>query len=118
MLVIRHSDGRLVIKGHVGQICADGRGAELELWGDRRTAISRKLAVGLLLGAAIVAFAPRAYADDSPGSGNIGPGVGAECYHFEVNTVTTGWGPPATPVIVRCVPVPGSGYKWLPDSGQ
>jgi len=82
------------------------------------TGISRKLAAGLLLGAAMVAFAPHAFADDPPGSGNIGPGAGSECYHYQLNTVTTGWVQPATPGAVRCVAVPGAGYKWLPDSGQ
>ena len=78
------------------------------------TAISRKLAAGLLLGTAMVAFAPNAHADNNW----VGPGVGSECYHFQLNTVTTGWGPWARPEAVRCVPVPGAGYQWLPDSGQ
>jgi hypothetical protein len=81
------------------------------------TAISRKLAAGLLLGTAILAFAPRAFADDPPG-GNIGPGPGAACQRYELNTVTTGWVQPGTPGVVRCVVVPGAGYKWVPDSGQ
>jgi hypothetical protein len=85
--------------------------------GDLMTAISRKLAAGLLLGTAMVAFAPHAYADDPPG-GHIGPAAGSDCQHYELNTVTTGWVQPATPGTVRCVPVPGAGYKWLPDSGQ
>ena len=78
------------------------------------SATSRTLVVSLLIGTAMVAFAPHAYADNNW----VGPGVGSECYHFELNTVTTGWVRPATPGPVRCVAVPGEGYKWLPDSGQ
>ena len=75
---------------------------------------AKKLAAVLALGTAMVALAPYAYAD-----GGDRPVVGSECWHYQLNTVTTGTtglgGVP--PVRVRCVPVPGAGYKWQPDIG-